>query len=88
MWLQPTSSSSSSSGSSDGIGSIGSSSATQQRLVTASGESLYLWDVATQQQLCVAGPPPPPAGLAGTEHSGESGWCVGRIGVRLAVQWY
>ena len=64
LFLPPTSSSS------DGGSASSSGGATPQRLVTASGESLFLWDVATQRQLQQVAPAPPPQAAAGEEYQG------------------
>lgn len=62
LFLQPPSASSGSSG----------GAAAPQRLLTASGEALFLWDVATQRLLHQGAPPPPPPGTGpgSGEHQG------------------
>ncbi|KAL4422869.1 hypothetical protein ABPG75_009066 [Micractinium tetrahymenae] len=62
-------------GSSGGGGGGGQS----QRLVTASGESLFLWDMATQRQLQQVAPPPPPAGVADTSDQVPERWRPGYL---------
>lgn len=50
-----------------------------QRLVTASGESLFLWDLPTQRLLQQAHPPPLPAALAGRQHEVPERWRPGYV---------
>ncbi|PSC76521.1 DNA-binding isoform A [Micractinium conductrix] len=79
LFLPPTSSSS------DGGSASSSGGATPQRLVTASGESLFLWDVATQRQLQQVAPAPPPQAAAGEEYQVPERWRAGYL-FGLAVQ--
>lgn len=58
-----------------GVGSSGQS----QRLVTASGEFLYLWDVGTQRHLQQVPSPPPPAGTGGTSDQVPERWRPGYL---------
>lgn len=66
-----SSSSSDPGGSGSGGGSQGDCAA-GQRLVTASGESLFLWDVHMQKLLHTAAPAPAPEVAGGGEHDGEA----------------
>jgi WD40 repeat protein len=51
--------------------------ASPERLVTASGESLFLWDLATQRLLQQAAPPPAPGDAAAVPERWRPGYLFG-----------
>lgn len=63
--------------SSGGTESSSGAGGQSQRLVTASGESLFLWDLATQRQLQQVPPPPLPAGVGGASDHVPERWRPG-----------